>query len=96
MYSFVYLIIVVFIFIKLFKKNLKTFEMLCDDSSGSSLLFKSSSSSSNLTSISEEDMTINKAARIEDYTDVITRFTDLQFKQHFRLTRIVAGRVIGT
>ena len=47
--------------------------MLCDNSSDSSSIFESSSSSSE----SEEDTAINKASRIEDYTDVITRYTDL-------------------
>ena len=53
--------------------------MFCDDNSDSCLLFESSSSSSNSTSESKEYTTINKASKIGYYTDVITRYTDLQF-----------------
>ena len=63
--------------------------------SGISLLFESSSSSSISSSESEEEMSDTKVARIQNYEDVIGRYSTLQFKQHFRLTRIVADRVIS-
>ena len=69
-------------------------EQFDESSDESSLLFESSSSSS--TSDSEEDELTNiKMARIQNYLDVIAKYTDLQFKQHFRLIRIVADRVIN-
>ena len=68
-----------------------------DGRSSDTILFfgsSSSSSTSDDTSDSEENA-ITKTVRIENYLNVITNYTGLQFKQHFRLKRIVADKVIS-
>lgn len=69
-------------------------QIIDESSSGTSLLYTSSSSASHSSSDSEEDLIV-KRARIKDYLEVVPKYTDLQFKQHFRLSRTVAEKVIG-
>lgn len=63
-----------------------------DDSSDSECVeFLLSSSSS-----SESDADHRKKkCRVENYLDVVENYTELQFKQHFRVKRIVAENIIS-
>lgn len=74
-------------------------ELLADmeNDSDLSLLFDSSESSdTSLSSDVDDDVPPSiKKARIENYLHVIENYTDLQFKKHFRLTRVVAEMIIG-
>lgn len=69
--------------------------ILLDDSSEGSNSSWMSSSSSVLSSSADEYRVADKKPKIENYLDVINSYTDLQFKQHFRIERFCVNRLIS-